>query len=147
MGFGGISIWQILIILAIVLVIFGGTKRLKNLGPDLGNALKGFKKAIDVLDKKEDSDNKYPLYFLRMFDIGILELFLVLVIGLVVLGPERLPEVVKSVTRSMKWIKKTITSTKEEVSKNIGLDVVYQDLRNEEILKKSETDGLQNKEE
>jgi len=82
-----------------------------------------------------------------MFDIGILELFLVLVIGLVVLGPERLPEVVKSVTRSMKWIKKTITSTKEEVSKNIGLDEVYQDLRNEEILKKSKTDGHQNKEE
>ena len=82
-----------------------------------------------------------------MFDIGILELFLVLVIGLVVLGPERLPEVVKSVTRSMKWIKKTITSTKEEVSKNIGLDEIYQDLRNEEILKKSETDGHQNKEE
>ncbi len=82
-----------------------------------------------------------------MFDIGILELFLVLVIGLVVLGPERLPEVVRSVTRSMKWIKKTITSTKEEVSKNIGLDEVYQDLRNEEILKKSETDGHQNKEE
>lgn len=82
-----------------------------------------------------------------MFDIGILELFLILLIGLVVLGPERLPEVVKSVTRSMKWIKKTITSTKEEVSKNIGLDEVYQDLRNEEILKKSETDGHQNKEE
>ena len=82
-----------------------------------------------------------------MFDIGILELFLVLLIGLVVLGPERLPEVVKSVTRSMKWIKKTITSTKEEVSKNIGLDEVYQDLRNEEILKKSKTDGHQNKEE
>lgn len=82
-----------------------------------------------------------------MFDIGILELFLVMVIVLVVLGPERLPEVVKSVTRSMKWIKKTITSTKEEVSKNIGLDEVYQDLRNEEILKKSETDGHQNKEE
>ena len=82
-----------------------------------------------------------------MFDIGIFELFLVLLIGLVVLGPERLPEVVKSVTRSMKWIKKTITSTKEEVSKNIGLDEVYQDLRNEEILKKSETDGHQNKKE
>tara|TARA_B100001173_G_C15611135_1_gene388889 strand:+ start:210 stop:458 length:249 start_codon:yes stop_codon:yes gene_type:complete len=82
-----------------------------------------------------------------MFDIGIFELFLVLLIGLVVLGPERLPEVVKSVTRSMKWIKKTITSTKEEVSKNIGLDEIYQDLRNEEILKKSETDGHQNKKE
>ena len=82
-----------------------------------------------------------------MFDIGIFELFLVLLIGLVVLGPERLPEAVKSVTRSMKWIKKTITSTKEEVSKNISLDEIYQDLRNEEILKKSETDGRHNKKE
>ena len=58
MGFGGISVWQILIILVIVLLLFGGTKRLKNLGSDLGNALKGFKKAIDNEDKKEDSDNK-----------------------------------------------------------------------------------------
>ena len=58
MGFGGISVWQILIILVIVLLLFGGTKRLKNLGSDLGNALKGFKKAIDDDDKKEDSDNK-----------------------------------------------------------------------------------------
>ena len=57
MGFGGISIWQILIILVIVLVIFGGTKRLKNLGSDLGNALKGFKKAIDDDDKKEWLNN------------------------------------------------------------------------------------------
>ena len=81
-----------------------------------------------------------------MFDIGLLELFLVLVIGLVVLGPERLPEVIKSVTRSIEWIKKTVTSTKEEISKNIGLDEIYQDLRNEEILKKSETDSHQNKE-
>ena len=81
-----------------------------------------------------------------MFDIGLLELFLVLVIGLVVLGPERLPEVKKSVTRSIEWIKRTVTSTKEEISKNIGLDEIYQDLRNEEILKKSETDVHQNKE-
>ena len=58
MGFGGISVWQILIILVIVLLLFGGTKRLKNLGSDLGNALKGFKKAIDDEDKKDDSDNK-----------------------------------------------------------------------------------------
>jgi|TARA_B110000438_G_scaffold170222_1_gene162697 sec-independent protein translocase protein TatA len=58
MGFGGISIWQILIILVIVLLVFGGTKRLKNLGSDLGNALKGFKKAIDDKDDKEDPNNK-----------------------------------------------------------------------------------------
>lgn len=45
MGFGGISIWQLLIILAIVVLLFG-TKRLKGIGGDLGSAVKGFKKAI-----------------------------------------------------------------------------------------------------
>lgn len=46
MGMGGISIWQLLIILAIILLIFG-TKRLRNLGGDLGGAIKGFKKAMN----------------------------------------------------------------------------------------------------
>ncbi|MET0066092.1 MAG: Sec-independent protein translocase subunit TatA [Candidatus Thiodiazotropha sp.] len=45
MGIGGISIWQLLIILAIVLLLFG-TKRLKNIGSDLGGAIKGFKGAM-----------------------------------------------------------------------------------------------------
>ncbi len=45
MGFGGISIWQLLIVLAIVLVLFGG-KRLKSLGGDLGSAIKGFKQSM-----------------------------------------------------------------------------------------------------
>lgn len=42
---GGISIWQLLIILAIVILIFG-TKKFKNIGGDLGNAVKGFKNAM-----------------------------------------------------------------------------------------------------
>ena len=45
MGLGGIGIWQLLIILLIVVMLFG-TKKLKNLGSDLGGALKGFKTAI-----------------------------------------------------------------------------------------------------
>ena len=45
MGLGGISIWQLLIVLAIVVMIFG-TKRLKNIGGDLGGAIKGFKKSM-----------------------------------------------------------------------------------------------------
>ncbi len=52
MGLGGISIWQLLIILVIVLLLFG-TKRLKNLGSDLGGALKGFKKAMAEEEAKE----------------------------------------------------------------------------------------------
>lgn len=45
MGMGGISIWQLLIILVIVLLVFG-TKRLTGLGSDLGNAIKGFRSAM-----------------------------------------------------------------------------------------------------
>ena len=51
MGIGGISIWQLLIILAIVIMIFG-TKKLKSLGSDLGSAVKGFRQSIT--DKSED---------------------------------------------------------------------------------------------
>ena len=46
MGFGGISIWQLLIILAIVVMVFG-TKRLKGLGSDVGEAIKGFRKSMN----------------------------------------------------------------------------------------------------
>ena len=45
MGIGGISIWQLLIILVIVIMLFG-TKRLRTLGSDLGGAVKGFRKSM-----------------------------------------------------------------------------------------------------
>lgn len=53
MGLGGISIWQLLIVLLIVVMIFG-TKRLKGIGADLGGALKGFRKAMSDSDKEPD---------------------------------------------------------------------------------------------
>jgi len=46
MGIGGISIWQLLILLAIVVLVFG-TKRLRNMGGDLGAAIKGFRKGME----------------------------------------------------------------------------------------------------
>lgn len=57
MGIGGISIWQLLIILAIVIMLFG-TKRLRTLGSDLGSAVKGFRKSMtddDAVDKTDNS--------------------------------------------------------------------------------------------
>lgn len=53
MGIGGISIWQLLIILAIVVLLFG-TKKLKGIGGDLGGALKGFKKALNEEPEPQD---------------------------------------------------------------------------------------------
>jgi sec-independent protein translocase protein TatA len=58
MGIGGISIWQLLIIALIIVLLFG-TKKLRTMGTDLGGALKGFKKAMkddDEESKDEDSD-------------------------------------------------------------------------------------------
>ena len=45
MGVGGIGIWQLLIILAIVIMLFG-TKRLRTLGSDMGAAIKGFRNTM-----------------------------------------------------------------------------------------------------
>lgn len=47
----GISIWQILILLAIVLLLFG-TKKLRNIGGDLGGAIKGFKKSMNSYEQE-----------------------------------------------------------------------------------------------
>ena len=57
MGFGGISIWQLLIILLVVLVLFG-SKKLRSIGSDLGQGIKGFKKAINDDESKEDDNSK-----------------------------------------------------------------------------------------
>ena len=53
----GISIWQLVIILLIVLLLFGA-KRLRNVGSDLGSAVKGFKKAVSDEDEKEKPDTE-----------------------------------------------------------------------------------------
>ena len=52
MGMGGISIWQLLIILLIVVLLFG-TKKLRNIGTDLGGAIKTFKKSMKEEDEEE----------------------------------------------------------------------------------------------
>ena len=57
MGLGGISIWQLAIVLLIVVLIFG-TKRLKSIGGDLGSAVKGFKRAMDTDDDKQSDAPK-----------------------------------------------------------------------------------------
>ena len=52
MGLGGISVWQLLIVLLIVVLIFG-TKRLSSIGSDLGGAVKGFRKSMTDAEKED----------------------------------------------------------------------------------------------
>lgn len=58
MGLGGISIWQLGIILLIVILLFG-TKRIRQVGQDLGGAIKGFREGareLEELDKDIKND-------------------------------------------------------------------------------------------
>lgn len=57
MGFGGISIWNLLIILAIIVLLFG-TKKLRGIGTDLGSAIKGFRNSIKDEDQRDDAELK-----------------------------------------------------------------------------------------
>ncbi len=57
MGIGGISPWSLLLILLIVLLLFG-TKRLRNMGGDLGNAIKNFKKSVGDEEAKAAEEKK-----------------------------------------------------------------------------------------
>ena len=65
---GGFSLWHWLIVLVIVVLVFG-TKRLKNVGQDLGEAMRGFRKGLnedpeakknDAVDGAKDDDDRNP---------------------------------------------------------------------------------------
>lgn len=56
MGFGGISVWQLLIVLVIIILLFG-TKKLRSLGGDLGSAIKNFKQSMQEGEQSANSEN------------------------------------------------------------------------------------------
>ena len=53
----GLSVTHLLVVLVIVMVVFG-TKRLRNIGNDLGEAIKGFRAAIKEGDEDKSAANK-----------------------------------------------------------------------------------------
>ncbi len=58
---GGIGIWQLLIVLLIVIMLFG-TKKLRNMGGDLGSAIKGFRKGMTEDEpEKLEADPEQPM--------------------------------------------------------------------------------------
>ena len=69
-----------------------------------------------------------------MFDIGLLELFLIAVVSIIVLGPEKLPVAVKSIAKAYYWVKRQTLDAKDEINKTFELNEVYQDSINEKVL-------------
>ena len=58
----GISIWQLLIVLGIVILLFG-TKKLRNIGSDLGGAIRGFKKSMSAVLSLTEGKHVHPARF------------------------------------------------------------------------------------
>jgi sec-independent protein translocase protein TatA len=57
MGIGGISIWQLVIVLLIVVLLFG-TKKMRNIGGDLGSAIKNFKSSMKEGEEEPEQPPK-----------------------------------------------------------------------------------------
>ncbi|WOX04125.1 Sec-independent protein translocase protein TatB [Microbulbifer pacificus] len=70
-----------------------------------------------------------------MFDIGFFELLLVGIVGLVVIGPERLPDAVRTTVRWWTKIKQTLGNAREELEREVGADDIRRELHNERVLR------------
>ena len=69
-----------------------------------------------------------------MFDIGFPELLLILFVGLVVIGPDKLPQLIKTSIRSFRTLRGYLVEAKSQIEKSVGIDEIRQDLHNEKIV-------------
>jgi sec-independent protein translocase protein TatB len=69
-----------------------------------------------------------------MFDVGFPELVLIAVVGLVVIGPERLPEALRTLGLWLGRMRRSFVSVKNEIEKEIGMDEVRRQLHNEAVM-------------
>jgi sec-independent protein translocase protein TatB len=73
-----------------------------------------------------------------VFDISFGEMFVCLVVFLVVIGPERLPETVRTVALWVGRLKRSLRDTRAEIERQIGADEIRRQLYNEEIIRSIE---------
>ena len=145
---GSFSIWHWLIVLLIVVLVFG-TKKLKNIGADLGGAVKGFKDGVQRRlgehgrragraaaagdhraegrrrqhrrrrgqDQVLSARNRH-----RMIDFGFDKIALIGAVALIVIGPEKLPRVARTVGHLIGKAQRYVADVKAEVNRSIELE-------------------------
>jgi sec-independent protein translocase protein TatB len=69
-----------------------------------------------------------------MFDIGFAELLLIAVIGLIVIGPKRMPEAVRILGYWLGRLRRSVQSARKDMEREFGLDEIRRDLHNEALL-------------
>ena len=70
-----------------------------------------------------------------MFDIGFSELLIIAVITLIVMGPERLPETVRTISLWLGRMKQMLSSARQELENEVGMDDIRRQLHNEKIIR------------
>ena len=70
-----------------------------------------------------------------MFDIGFLELLVIALITLVVMGPERLPETIRTISLWLGRLKQLLAKTRQDIENEVGMDDIRHQLHNEQVLK------------
>ena len=73
-----------------------------------------------------------------MFDIGFSEILIVATLTLIIMGPKRLPETVKTITLWLGRIRNFINSAKVEIENEVGIDEIKKQLHNEKIMNEIE---------
>jgi sec-independent protein translocase protein TatB len=69
-----------------------------------------------------------------MFDISFPELILIAIVALLVIGPERLPETLRTIGLWIGRIRRSFTSVKTEIEREIGMDDIRRQLHNEAVM-------------
>ena len=70
-----------------------------------------------------------------MFDIGFSELLIIAIITLLVMGPERLPETVRTISLWFGRMKQMLSSARQELENEVGMDEIRLQLKNEKIMR------------
>lgn len=73
-----------------------------------------------------------------MFDIGFSELIVCGIVALIVIGPERMPEAVRTVGLWIGRVKRSLRETRSEIERQIGVDDIRRQLHNEDIMRSLE---------
>ena len=143
---GSFSVWHWLIVLLIVVLVFG-TKKLKNMGSDLGGAVKGFKDGVrdggaaerrsggaaagrhpQGCGRSEHRRRRSQDAILiarvptRMIDFGFDKIALIGAVALIVIGPEKLPRVARTVGHLIGKAQRYVADVKAEVNRSIELE-------------------------
>ena len=70
-----------------------------------------------------------------MFDIGFSELLVIAIIALIVMGPERLPETVRSIGLWVGRLKQMFANARQDLETEVGMDEIHRQLHNEKIMR------------